>query len=92
MINSKVQQFIVAWTELSSMSSTRKQRTIERRSRQAGVMSDVETLDVMLGSHSRTENESNSKDRYEEVDHESNRPRPETIQNGDDFRSLLNTQ
>ena len=41
------------------MPSTRKQRAKERRSRQVDLMSDVEDLDVMLGSYSRNEMESN---------------------------------
>ena len=39
------------------MSSTRKQKTKEKRSRQSHVMSDVENLDVMLGSYQRDNSE-----------------------------------
>ena len=34
------------------MPSTRKQKAKERRSRQLDIMSDVENVDVMLGSYS----------------------------------------
>ena len=72
------------------MPSTRKHRAKERRSRQGDIMSDVENLDVMLGSCSRNELESNSEDRNVEVALESNRPGQDVIQN-DQFRSLLNS-
>ena len=56
------------------MPSTRKEKTKERRSRQADLMSDLERrdgktrfADVMLGSYSRNELESNSGDRNDEV-------------------------
>ena len=39
------------------MSSTSKQKAKERRSRQLDIMSDVENVDIMLGSYSREENE-----------------------------------
>ena len=35
------------------MPSTRKQKAKERRSRQSDLMSDIENLDVMLGSYQR---------------------------------------
>ena len=35
------------------MPSTRKQKAKEKRARQIDVMSDIENLDVMLGSYSR---------------------------------------
>ena len=72
------------------MPSTRKHRAKERRSRQADIMSDVENLDVMLGSCSRNELESNSEDRNVEVALESNRPGQDVIQN-EQFRSFLNS-
>ena len=40
------------------MPFTRKQKTRENRSRQSGVMSDMEKLDVMLRMDSRNEAES----------------------------------
>ena len=41
------------------MPSTRKQKAIERRSRQVDLMSDVENVDIMLGSYSRDDEENN---------------------------------
>ena len=73
------------------MSSTRKQRAKERRSRQVDLMSDTKNLDVMVGSYSRNELESNSVDRNDEMDHESDRTREDVAQNSEDFRSLLNS-
>ena len=54
-------------------------------------MSDTENLDIMLGSCSRNELESNSIDRNDEMDQESDRTRQDIAQNSDDFRSLLNS-
>ena len=54
-------------------------------------MSDVEDLDVMLGSYSRNEMESNSGDRDDEVDLASDRTRGDVVQNSEDFRTLLNS-
>ena len=39
------------------MPSTRKQKAKERRSRQLDMLSDVENVDIMLGSYSRDEEE-----------------------------------
>ena len=72
------------------MASTRKQRAKERRSRQVDLMSDVEDLDVTLGSYSRNEMESISGDRNDEVDLASDRTRGDVVQNSEDFRSLSN--
>ena len=49
-------------------------------------MSDVENLDVILGSYSRNKLESNSEDRNIEVDLGS-----DVVQNSEDFRTLLNS-
>ena len=73
------------------MPSTRKQRAKEKRSKQVEMMSDTENLDIMLGTYSRNELESNSKERNNEVDHESDRTRHDLVQNGEDFRPLLNS-
>ena len=54
-------------------------------------MSNLATMDVMLGAYSRNELESNSEDRNVEVDIESDKPRQDMIQNTEDFRSLLNS-
>ena len=73
------------------MPSTRRQRAIERRSRQIDLMSDTENLDTMLGSYLRNELESNSIDRNDEMDQEPDRTRQDIAQNSEDFRSLLNS-
>ena len=73
------------------MPSTRKQKAKERRSRQADLMSVVKNLDVMMGSYSRNEMKSNSGDRNDEVDLESNRTKVDVVQTSEDFRSLLNS-
>ena len=39
------------------MPSTRKQKAKERRSRQLDIMSDVDNVDVLLGSYSRNHGE-----------------------------------
>ena len=64
----KAQQNCIDRAIIFSMLSTRKQRAKERRARQADMMSDVENSDVMLGSYSRNELESNSEERNIEVD------------------------
>ena len=73
------------------MPSTRKQKAKERRSRKVDLMSDTENLDIMLGFYSRNELESNSIDRNDDIDHESDRTRQDVAQNSKDFRSLLNS-
>ena len=70
------------------MPSTRKRRAKER---QADMMSDVDNLDVMLGSYSRNVQESNSEDRNIEVHPGSDKPREDVNYNVEDFRSLLNS-
>ena len=71
------------------MPSTRRQKTREKRSRQLDIMSDVENVDVMLGSYSgniegidHSENEMN-------LDSESGRPQRNSNATGEDSRSLL---
>ena len=54
-------------------------------------MSDTENLDIVLGTNPRNELESNSGDRNDEVDLESNRTRVDVVKNSKDFRSLLNS-
>ena len=54
-------------------------------------MSDVEDLDVMLGSYSRNEMDSNSGDRNDEVDLASDSTRGDVVQNSEDFRSPSNS-
>ena len=72
------------------MPSTRKQKAKERRSRQLAIMSDVENVDVMLGSYSR-DDENNASEDGMNLDLESNRLQQSSNVIGEDFRSLLNT-
>ena len=72
------------------MPSTRKQKAKERRSRQLDIMSDVENVDVMLGSYSR-DDENNASEDGMNLDLESNRLQQSSNVIGEDFRSLLNT-
>ena len=55
------------------MPSTRKQKAKERRSRQLHLMSDVENVDIMLGSYSRNDGINTSEDEMN-LDSGSNRP------------------
>ena len=55
------------------MPSTRKQKAKERRSRQLDLMSDVENVDIMLGSYSRNDGNNTSEDETN-LDSGSNRP------------------
>ena len=71
------------------MPSTRKQKAKQRRSRQVDLMSDTENVDVILGSYSRNELDSNSVNMNNAVDLGSDRTRQDIIQNSEDFRSLL---
>ena len=70
------------------MPSTRKQRAKERRSRQIDMMSNVENVDITLGSYSRVDE---GNDHRENLDSGSNRPQQSSNFVGEDFRSLLNT-
>ena len=72
------------------MPSTRKQKAKERRSRQLDIMSDVENVDIMLGSYSR-DGEGNASEDEMNLDSESNRLQQGSNVIGEDFRSLLNT-
>ena len=71
------------------MPSTRKQKTKERRSRQLDIMSDVENVDVMLGSYSRNNEENDLSENDMNLDSESGRPQRNSNVTGEDFRSLL---
>ena len=50
------------------MPSTRKQKAKERRSRQSDIMSDIENLDVMLGSYQRDNGEAQNGNDEGEID------------------------
>ena len=61
-----------------------------RMSRQAGVMSDLENVDIMLGSYSRNDLDSQLGERDTEGDLESNGLQTANPIS-EDFRSLINT-
>ena len=71
------------------MPSTRKQKSKEKRSRQSDVMSDIENLDVMLGSYQRENNEFRSENNENTLDQRSNE-REGQDQNVDDYQTFLN--
>ena len=73
------------------MPSTRKQKAKERRSRQLDMLSDVENVDIMLGSYSREDEENNISVNEVNLDSASSRPQQCSNLIGEDFRSLLNT-
>ena len=73
------------------MSSTRKQKAKERRSRQLDMLSDVENVDMMLGSYSRDDEENTGSEKEVNLDSGSNRPHHSSNVIGEDFRSLLKT-
>ena len=73
------------------MPSTRKQKAKERRSRQLDMLSDVENVDIMLGSYSRDEEENIASENEVNFDSGSSRPQPNSNVLGENFRSLLNT-
>ena len=73
------------------MPCTRKQKAKERRSRQMDLMSDVENVDIMLGSYSRDENENDGSENEVNLDSGPSRPQQNSNLVGEDFKSLLNT-
>ena len=73
------------------MPSTRKQKAKERRSRQMDLMSDVENVNIMLGSYSRDENGIDGSENEVNLDSGSSRPQQNSNLIGEDYRSLLNT-
>ena len=73
------------------MPSTRKQKAKERRSRQLDMLSDVENVDIMLGSYSRDEEGNVASENEVNLDSGSSRPQQNSNVIGEDFRSLLNT-
>ena len=73
------------------MPSTRKQKAKESRSRQLDMLSDVENVDIMLGSYSREDEENNISDNEVNLDSGSSRPQQSSNLIGEDFRSLLYT-
>ena len=73
------------------MPSTRKQKAKERRSRQLDMLSDVENVDIMLGSYSREDEENKVSENEVNLDSGSSRPQQSSNARGEDFRSLLIT-
>ena len=73
------------------MPATRKQKAKERPSRQLDMLSDVENVNIMLGSYSRFDEENNASKNEVKLDSGSNRPHQSSNVIGEDFRSLLNT-
>ena len=73
------------------MPSTIKQKAKERRSRQLDIMSDVENVDIMLGSYSREVERNDLSESELNLDSGSTRPQQSFNLIGEDFRSLLNT-
>ena len=73
------------------MPSTRKQKAKERRSRQSDIMSDIENLDVMLGSYQRDNSLAQNENDEGEIDLRSTRHEENANQNESDYRSYLNT-
>ena len=73
------------------MRSTRKRKAKERRSRQLDMLSDVENVDIILGSYSRGDEENNASENEVNLDSGSSRPQQSSHVIGEDLRSLLNT-
>ena len=86
-----IQIIVETSKSLIEMPSTRKQKAREKRSRQSGVLSDIENLDVMLGNYTNSEiREQEAVDQIE-IDPESRRRQQDLDQNEGNYRSLLNT-
>ena len=88
-MKSKSSAQLLSEKEFLPMPSTRKKKAKERRSTQEDLMSVIENVDVILGSYSRNELESNSGDRNDEVDFGSDRTRQDIVQTSEDLGSLL---
>ena len=61
------------------MPSTRRQKAKERRSRQLDIMSDVEIVDIMLGSYSRDDDRNTQCEDELNLDSGSTRPQQSSI-------------
>ena len=68
------------------MPSTRKQKAKERRSRQLDIMSDVENVDIMLGSYSKDEERNDHSESELNLDPGSIRPQQSSNLIEEDFR------
>ena len=71
------------------MHSTRKQKAEEKRSRQPDVMSDVENLDIMLGSYSRNDVDTQLSENEENADLRSNERHPNSNLGEEDSRTYF---
>ena len=71
------------------MPSTRKRKAKERRSRQVDIMSDLENVDVMVGSYSRNDEGNDQSENELKLDSESSSLQRNSNITGEDFRSLL---
>ena len=69
------------------MPSKRKQKAKEKRSRQSDVTSDIEILDVLLGSYQRDNREMQEGKSDNEMDERLNRQERGLNQNDSEFRS-----
>ena len=74
----------------SSMPSIRKQKAKEQCCRQLDMLSDVENVDIKLGSYSRDNEENNASENEVNIDSGSNQPQ-QSSNVIEDFGSLLNT-
>ena len=72
------------------MPFTRKQKAREKRARQSDVMSDVENLDVMIGTYTPNELDERENNSGLEMDLGSGRRRKNTDLVGENIRSSLN--
>ena len=72
------------------MPTTKKQKAKERRSRQLDMISDVENVDIMLGSYSRDDEENNASENEVNLDSGSNRPQQSSNVIGKTLGCLLN--
>ena len=59
--------------------------------RQLDMLSDVENVDIMLGSYSRDDEENNASENEVNLGSASSRPQQSSNDIGEDFRSLLKT-
>ena len=69
--------------------SARKQKGREERSMQSDVISDVETLDVMLGTYPRNDADSELSENGENMDRRSKERQTNSNRSGEDFGLYL---
>ena len=76
---------------LKLLPSTRKQKAEEGRSKQLDIMSDVQKVDIMLGSYSRDDEPNDQSESEVKLESDSIRLQQNSNSVGEDSRSLLNT-